>query len=373
MTFELLTVDASGARRGRLHTPHGTVETPVFLPCATVASVKTLSPRELTEVGVQVVLCNTYHLMLRPGAEVVAQLGGLHRFIGWPGPILTDSGGYQIFSLAPLGRVTDEGVLFRSHIDGSRLFLSPEQAVAIQEALGADIIMPLDECLPYPVQYEAARCSLERTLRWAARSREVVKAQGVGLFGIVQGGMFADLRSRAVERLTALEFDGYAVGGLSVGEPKAEMARVLTATAPLLPKDRPRYLMGVGTPGDLLRGIEVGMDIFDCVIPTRHGRRGELFTSAGRLSIKAARYAADARPVDPECACYTCRHFSRAYLRHLFLAREMLGLRLNTLHNLYFYCNLVDRARRAILEGSYRVFAAAQLRRIETPVTTVDA
>ena len=361
MSFELLKMDARGARRGRLHTPHGTVETPVFMPCGSAGAVKTLTPQELRGAGVELILCNTYHLYLRPGHELIREVGGLHTFTHWDGPILTDSGGFQVFSMAPLRKVTEDGVLFQSHLDGSRHFLSPEKAIAIQQALQADILMPLDECPPYPISYEQAADALDRTLRWAERSRDVHKGSDQILFGILQGGVFVDLRERGAQELQRIGFDGYAVGGLSVGERKEEMVQVLKATLPLLPQDRPRYLMGVGPPEDLLTCIALGVDMFDCVMPTRHGRTGNLFTSTGRINIKRARYARDPSPVDSACDCYTCRHFSRAYLRHLFVGGEILGLRLNTLHNLHFYCHLMGQARRAIEEGRYALFQAEAL------------
>lgn len=364
MTFELLKVDPSGARRGRLHTPHGTVETPAFMPCASQGAVKALSPRDVREAGVEMILCNTYHLLLRPGHELIRDMGGLHPFTGWDGPILTDSGGFQIFSMARLRKITEDGVLFQSHVDGSQHFLSPEKAIAVQQALGADIIMPLDECTSYPISHDEARDGLERTLRWVERARDVHKRSDQILFGIVQGGVFSDLRERGVRELCRLEFDGYAVGGLSVGESKAEMEEVLKATVPLLPADRPRYLMGVGTPEDLLNCIPLGVDLFDCVMPTRHGRTGSLFTSEGRVNIKGARYARDPSPLDASCHCDTCRHHSRAYLRHLFVTGEILGLRLNTLHNLHFYAQLMEKARQVIEEGQYTAFLKAVLNRL---------
>ncbi|MBI3003622.1 MAG: tRNA guanosine(34) transglycosylase Tgt [candidate division NC10 bacterium] len=355
--FEVLATDPdTGARRGRLATPHGTIESPVFIPCGTQATVKTLSPRDLEEEGVELILCNTYHLSLRPGAETIAALGGLHRFMAWPRALLTDSGGYQVFSMAELRRITEEGVHFRSHLDGSSHTLTPEGAIAIQEGLGADIVMAFDDCTPYPATPDQARASLELTLRWAERCLAARTRADQALFGIVQGSVFPDLRAEAADRLTALPFDGYAIGGLSVGESKGQMLGVLRHTAPRLPAERPRYLMGIGTPEDLLLGIAAGIDMFDCVMPTRHGRTGSLFTRQGRLSIKAAEYARDARPVDPECACYTCRTFSRAYLRHLFVADETLGLRLNTLHNVHFYLTLMAEARQALVEGTFAKF-----------------
>ncbi|MGH7360791.1 MAG: tRNA guanosine(34) transglycosylase Tgt [Candidatus Methylomirabilales bacterium] len=355
--FEVRATDPdTGARRGRLTTPHGTVETPAFIPCGTQATVKTLSPRDLEEEGVELILCNTYHLALRPGAETIAGLGGLHRFMAWPRALLTDSGGYQVFSMAELRRITEEGVTFRSHLDGSSHALTPERAIAIQEALGADIIMAFDDCTPYPATPDQARTSMELTLRWAERCLKAWTRSDQALFGIVQGSVYPELRAEAAARLTALPFDGYAIGGLSVGESKGQMLAVLRHTAPRLPAERPRYLMGIGTPEDLLLGIAAGIDMFDCVMPTRHGRTGSLFTRQGRLSIKAAEYARDERPVDPECACYTCRTFSRAYLRHLFVADETLGLRLNTLHNLHFYLTLMAEARQALAEGTFAKF-----------------
>ncbi len=360
MRFELLTVDAeTGARRGRLLTAHGTVETPVFMPCGTQGTVKALTPQELVQEGVELLVCNTYHLSLRPGPEVIAALGGLHRFMGWGGPILTDSGGYQVYSLARLRRITEEGVTFQSHLDGSSHLLTPEKAIAIQEALQADILMVLDECLPYPVSYEEAKASLERTLHWARRCRRAHHDGNSALFGIVQGGVFKDLRAKGAEALQEIGFDGYALGGLSVGEGTEVMYEVVSFTTPLLPEEKPRYLMGVGTPEDLVECVARGIDMFDCVLPTRHARTGSLFTSEGNLSLKAARYARDERPVDPTCTCYTCRNFSRAYLRHLFLANEILGLRLNTLHNLHFYLSLMEEIRRAITEGRFAQFKQA--------------
>lgn len=364
MTFELHAVDPSGARRGRLHTPHGRVETPAFMPCASAGAIKALAPPEVREAGMELILCNTYHLYLRPGDEAIQELGGLHSFMGWDGPILTDSGGFQVFSMAPLRKVTEDGVLFQSHLDGSRHFLSPEKVIAIQQALGADIIMPLDECPPYPISHDEAGRAVERTLRWVERSRDVHKRTDQVLFGIVQGGVFPDLRERGAREIVRLGFDGYAVGGLSVGESKVEMEAVLRATLPFLPADRPRYLMGVGTPEDLVCAMALGVDLFDCVMPTRHGRTGNLFTRTGRINIKGARYARDPSPVDPSCACDACRRYSRAYLRHLFVAGEIFGLRLNTLHNLHFYGGLMQDARRAIEEGRYSDYQAETLQRL---------
>ncbi|MBI5166640.1 MAG: tRNA guanosine(34) transglycosylase Tgt [candidate division NC10 bacterium] len=365
MKFELLKIDpATGARRGRLHTPHGTVETPVFMPCGTQGTVKALSPQELEGEGVELILCNTYHLYLRPGHELIAELGGLHRFMSWPHPILTDSGGYQVYSLAELRRISEEGVSFQSHLDGSKHFLSPEKVIEIQQALGSDIIMALDECAPYPAAYEYVKTSIELTLRWARRCREAHTSRNPALFGIVQGGVFPDLRERSAEETVRIGFEGYALGGLSVGESKTQTYEVIASTAPMLPLEKPRYLMGLGPPEDLLEAVALGIDMFDCVMPTRHGRTGSLFTSQGRLNIKAARYAKEEGPVDPECDCYTCRHFSRAYLRHLFITGELLGLQLNTLHNLHFYQNLMQQVRRAIEAETFREFKAGFLAKL---------
>lgn len=357
MTFELLKIDAAtGARRGRLRTPHGTVETPAFMPCGTGGAVKALTPHELETEGVQMALCNTYHLYLRPGHRLIEELGGLHRFMAWSGSILTDSGGFQVYSLAPLRQISEEGVSFRSHLDGSLHFLSPELAIEVQKSLGADIIMPLDECAPYPATTDYLQRSLGLTLKWAERSRVAHPNGQPALFGILQGGTDKALRDRAATALQKIGFDGYALGGLAVGEPKALMYETVAHTTPLLPVDRPRYLMGVGTPEDLVESVMRGVDMFDCVMPTRHGRTGSLFTSQGRINIKGATHASDERPLDPACDCYTCRHFSRAYLRHLFMAGEILGLRLNTLHNLHFYLTLMQQIRQAIEDGSLTAF-----------------
>ena len=357
MTFELLKIDAAtGARRGKLRTPHGTVETPAFMPCGTGGAVKALTPHELETEGVQMALCNTYHLYLRPGHRLIEELGGLHRFMAWSGSILTDSGGFQVYSLAPLRQISEEGVSFRSHLDGSLHFLSPELAIEVQKSLGADIIMPLDECAPYPATTDYLQRSLGLTLKWAERSRVAHPNGQPALFGILQGGTDKALRDRAATALQKIGFDGYALGGLAVGEPKALMYETVAHTTPLLPVDRPRYLMGVGTPEDLVESVMRGVDMFDCVMPTRHGRTGSLFTSQGRINIKGAAHASDERPLDPACDCYTCRHFSRAYLRHLFMAGEILGLRLNTLHNLHFYLTLMQQIRQAIEDGSLAAF-----------------
>ncbi|OGC02020.1 MAG: tRNA guanosine(34) transglycosylase Tgt, partial [candidate division NC10 bacterium RIFCSPLOWO2_12_FULL_66_18] len=326
MRFELLATDkTTGARRGRITTAHGTVETPVFMPCGTQATVKTLDPRDLREEGCELILSNTYHLYLRPGHEVVKELGGLHRFMGWDRAILTDSGGYQVLSLAALRHITEEGVTFQSHLDGSRHFLSPEKVIEIQLALGADILMALDECPPHSADFGYHQASMERTARWAERCRAAHPGDEPALFGIVQGGTHLDLRSRSAEETRRIGFSGYALGGLGIGEEPARRNAVVAHTTTLLPADGPRYLMGVGTPQDLLEGIARGVDMFDCVLPTRNARNGTLFTGTGRLNIKGAANARDERPVDPACACYTCRYFSRAYLRHLYVADEILG------------------------------------------------
>jgi len=340
------------ARAGLIHTPHGGIPTPVFAPVGTQATVKTLTPDELADMGATLILANTYHLYLRPGAEVIARLGGLHQFMGWSGPILTDSGGFQVFSLESLRKVSDEGVVFRSHIDGSEHFFSPEKAIEIQEQLGADIIMVLDEC-PDPMDYEYNKAALERTHRWAERCLRAHTRVDQALFGILQGGIFPDLRRESARFLTSLDFAGYAIGGLSVGEPKEKMWEMLDITVPLLPANKPRYLMGVGSPEDLFEGVERGIDIFDCALPTRLARNGAVFTSRGRINLRKAEFAEDAAPIEEGCGCYTCRHFSRAYLRHLFKAGEILGLRLNTIHNLYFLLDLMRHIRAAILEGSF--------------------
>ncbi len=357
-TFEI-TASARGcaARTGRLYTAHGAVETPAFLPVATQANVKGVAPAQLRAMGASILLANAYHLSVRPGADVVRRLGGLHRFMGWDGAVVTDSGGYQIFSLQGLRKVTDEGVEFRSHLDGSRLFLRPEDVVDIQVRLGADVLMPLDECLPPQVGREAVRESLRRTIGWLQRSRAVALGPGQVLFGIVQGGMFAELRRESAEALVRIGFPGYAVGGLSVGEEKSVTLELAELTAGLLPEARPRYLMGVGLPEDLIRFVSMGYDLFDCVLPTRNGRNGMLFTSAGRLNIRLARYAEDPRPADPRCGCYVCRTFSRAYLRHLAVAGEMLGAQLATLHNLSFYLDLMAQMRAAIAAGDFPAWA----------------
>jgi queuine tRNA-ribosyltransferase len=323
------------------------------MPVGTKATVKTLTPAQLREIGFPVILANTYHLYLRPGSKTIQEAGGLHSFMNWPGAILTDSGGFQIFSLSSLTKVEEEGVVFRSHLDGSQHFLTPERVMAIEEELGADIIMPLDQCLPYPSPYEAAREAQERTTRWAARCREAHQNPRQALFGIVQGVVYRDLREKSARELVALDFPGYAVGGLSVGEPKSLMYEVLDYTVPLLPEDKPRYLMGVGSPDALWEGVARGIDMFDCVFPTRIARNGTAMTSRGRVIIRDAVYARDFSPLDAECSCYTCRNFSRAYLRHLFNAKEILGLVLVTYHNLFFLREMMQEVRRALQENRF--------------------
>jgi len=367
--FEVLKTDASGARLGRLETPHGVVETPVFMPVGTAATVKGLTQEVLEELGVQILLANTYHLYLRPGHELIRRAGGLHQFMSWPRAILTDSGGYQVFSLTDLRKVTDEGVLFRSHLDGSEHFLTPEKAVEVQIALGADILMVLDECIEYPVSHERARHAAARTLDWARRSREHFASSGDTsrqmLFGIVQGGTYADLRRQSAEQLVELDFLGYAIGGLAVGEPHALTCEMTAEVATRLPAGRLRYLMGVGKPEDLVDYVRLGVDMVDCVLPTRNARNGCLFTSQGRLLLKNARYADDPRPVDESCNCMVCRRYSRAYLRHLFMANEILAAVLNTHHNLYFYLDIMRRIREAIGFGNLAEFSSELQARFE--------
>ena len=356
--FEVVATDGA-ARCGRLTTSHGVVETPVFMPVGTRGAVKSLAPDDLRAAGAQLVLANTYHLFLRPGHELILALGGLHQFMGWDGPLLTDSGGFQVWSLAKLRRITEEGVAFRSPIDGTSHFFSPELAIEIQRALGADVIHPLDECLAYPATHEATERSLELTLRWAARSKAVhVTAPAQALFGIVQGGTHEDLRRRAVSATVALGFDGYAIGGMAVGEPKPAMYDLTELVAGLLPAGAPRYLMGVGKPEDLVEAVARGVDMFDCVLPTRNARNGQCFTADGPLTLKQARYAKDASPLDPECACYACRTFSRAYLRHLFMADELVAYRLLSLHNVHFFLWLMREMRAAIVARAFEPFKA---------------
>jgi queuine tRNA-ribosyltransferase len=357
--FEVLARDPSGARLGRLATAHGAVETPAFMPVATHGSVKGVLPSQLAELGTTIVLANAYHLAQRPGVETVQALGGLHALMGWDGPILTDSGGFQVMSLAALVRVDDEGVRYRSHVDGRAGLLRPEDAVGVQEALGVDVAMSLDECVPAEAPPARVVRAVARTQAWAERGLAVRRRADTALFGIVQGGFDLALRAESAAGLVALGFDGYAVGGLSVGEPPEETARIAAATVASLPETRPRYLMGVGTPADLIRFAAMGYDLFDCVLPTRNARNGMLFTRQGKLVIRNAAHARDPRPVEEGCECHTCTHFSRGALRHLVLAREMLGATLATLHNLHFYLRLMREIRRGLAEGTMRQRAAA--------------
>jgi queuine tRNA-ribosyltransferase len=363
--FELLGADGA-ARLGRMTTAHGTVETPAFMPVGTAGAVKAVTPQELRACGAQIVLGNTYHLYLRPGHEIVRELGGLHRFMGWDGPILTDSGGFQAFSMEALRKLDDEGVRFKSHLDGSLHLLTPESSMEIQAALGSDVAMVLDECAPLPSPREAVEAAVERTTRWAGRSRAAYeRATGPGVpFAIVQGGTFPELRERSAAALVALDFPGYAIGGVSVGEPPDRIAGVARSTSALLPPGRPRYLMGVGRPEDLVEAVAGGVDLFDCVMPTRNARNGALFTSGGRLNIKNERFRRDPGPLDPECACEACGRYSRAYLRHLFVSGEILAARLNTIHNLTFYLGLMARMREAIGAGRFEAFRASFLARV---------
>jgi len=345
------------ARRGRLHTPHAVIETPVFMPVGTQATVKTLSPEEVAGIGARIILANTYHLHLRPGEDIVQGAGGLHRFMNWPHALLTDSGGFQVFSLAAMRKISEAGVEFRSHISGEKLFIGPEESIHVQNALGADIIMAFDECPPFPAERAYVLSSLERTLRWAKRSQEAhQRPEQQALFGIVQGGMERDLREHAALAMTELDFPGYAVGGLSVGEPKPLMHDMLEVTTPLLPKDKPRYLMGVGAPDDLFEGVLRGIDMFDCVLPTRIARNGTVFTAQGKAVLRNAQYAKDYLPLDEECDCYVCQHYSRAYIRHLLKAEETFGIRLTSYHNVAFLITLMTRIRAAIENGTLLAF-----------------
>ena len=357
-----LTATSGAARAGVFDTLHGRVETPVFMPVGTQATVKAMSPEELKAAGAQIILGNTYHLYLRPGCDIIGKFAGLHRFMNWDRPILTDSGGFQVFSLSKLRKLTEEGYAFQSHIDGSRHMLSPEKSIEVQICLNSDIIMCLDQCLEHPANHEQASAALALTTRWAQRCKtfwqERTDRQN-SLFGIVQGGMFADLRERSAEAIGAIGFPGYAIGGLSVGEPKELMMEMAARTLPLLPDDRPRYIMGVGTPEDLVELVAMGADMFDCVMPTRNARNGQLFTERGTLNICNARFREEEGPVDPSCNCYTCRHYSLAYLRHLYTAREILAYRLNTIHNLHYYVNLAKAMRTAILAGTFDRFKMA--------------
>jgi queuine tRNA-ribosyltransferase len=357
LRYELQTRDGS-ARRGRLHFARGVVETPAFMPVGTYGTVKGMLPSQIREIGAQIILGNTFHLMLRPGTDIIARHGDLHDFMGWDGPILTDSGGFQVFSLGELRKIREEGVEFRSPVDGARVFLSPESSMQVQRVLGSDIVMAFDECTPYPATPEQARKSMELSMRWAARCKVAHGDNPAALFGIVQGGMYAELRRESLGILRDIGFDGYALGGLSVGEPKEEMLAILDAIAPELPEDRPRYVMGVGTPMDLVEAVARGIDMFDCVMPTRNARNGWLFTSRGILKLRTSRFRDDLRPLDENCSCYTCKNFSRSYLYHLDKCREMLGAQLNTLHNLHYYQQLMADLRAAIEAGTVAAFIA---------------
>lgn len=355
--FQIEARDSNGAARaGKLQTAHGVIETPVFMPVGTQGTVKCMAPHELRELSAQIILGNTYHLMIRPGLELIRKAGGLHKFMNWDGPILTDSGGYQVFSLAKLRRISERGVEFQSHVDGATLFLGPVEAMEAQTVLGSDIAMAFDECAPWPCDREYACRSVDLSLQWAARCREKGLGSGQLLFGIVQGSVFADLRKRCAKELVAMDFPGYAIGGVSVGEPQPEMLQQVDFTVPHLPADKPRYVMGVGTPWQLVEMVARGVDMFDCVLPTRAGRNGRVFTQTGSYAIKNAAYREDFGPLEAGCGCYACRHFTRAYLRHLFWANEILGLRLLTWHNLHVFLSLMRRARQAIIAGSFQEF-----------------
>jgi len=357
--YELIkTCKQTGARLGKVYTPHGCFDTPVFMPVGTQATVKGMSPDELKEIDARIILSNTYHLYMRPGNDIIREAGGLHSFMSWDRPILTDSGGFQVFSLSDLRDIKEEGVTFKSHIDGSKHMFTPESATKIQNDLGADIIMAFDECIPYPCEYDYAKKSMERTGRWAKRCKEThTSTEKQALFGIVQGGIYKDLRKESAEMLVDLDFPGYAIGGLSVGEPAENMYEMLECTVPYLPSEKPRYLMGVGSPDYLIDGVIRGIDMFDCVLPTRIGRNGTVLTSRGRIIVRDAKYARDFTPLDPECDCYACRNFTRAYIRHLLKAREVLGIRLTTWHNLKFLLDLMKSIRQAIIDdrlGDFR-------------------
>lgn len=355
MQFKVIRTDGN-ARTCILETERGSIHTPVFMPVGTIGTVKAMSPDELKEIGTEIILCNTYHLYLRPGHDIISSLGGIHTFMNWDRPVLTDSGGFQVFSLSALRKIEDVGVHFKSHLDGSMHFIGPREAMDIQSSLGSDIAMVLDDCTPYPTTYEYALLSLERSIQWAEECKKL-QDKKQALFGIIQGSMFEDLRKRCIDELVSIGFDGYAVGGLSVGEPKEEMYKMISFTAPFLPIDKPRYLMGIGDLKDILFGVKAGFDMFDCVMPTRNARNGTLFTSSGKISIKREEFKSDKRPLDLECDCYTCRNYSRGYLRHLFLSKEILSMRLNTIHNLYFYMNFFRNMRKSIIEGRFTEFS----------------
>ncbi len=354
MRFEIIKAsDEAMWRVGRLHTSRGSIDTPIFMPVGTLGTVKAMAPEELQEMNINLILANTYHLYLRPGHDLIAEAGGLHKFMNWSGSILTDSGGFQVFSLSSFRKVTNEGVRFRSHLDGSEHFFTPEKAIEVQRGLGSDIVMPLDECVPYPTTFDYALEALERTTLWATRCKAVPLKDGQSLFGIVQGSTFPELRERSASQITQLDLPGYAIGGLSVGEPKEIMYEMLDHTVPLLPFNRPRYLMGVGSPDCLFEGVARGIDMFDCVLPTRIARNGTVFTSHGKLVVRNAKYSRDFGPMDEECTCYACRNYSRAYIRHLINTNEILGLRLTTIHNLHFLMALMSNIRGAIMEDRF--------------------
>jgi queuine tRNA-ribosyltransferase len=355
VNFQLLAQDGA-ARRARLQTVRGSVETPAFMPVGTYGTVKGMTPEELRALGAEIILGNTFHLMLRPGVEVLRAHGGLHRFMHWDGPILTDSGGFQVFSLGASRKITEDGVHFRSPVDGASVFLGPEESMAVQQALGSDIAMVFDECPPYPVSEEHARASMERSLRWAARCRAAHADRDAALFGIVQGGVYPLLREVSLQGLARMGFDGYAVGGLSVGEPRGERSRILERLVGQMPQQQPRYLMGVGTPVEIVAAVSSGIDLFDCVLPTRNARNGDLFVRGGRIRIRNSRYRSDERPLDEACSCYSCRHYTRAYLHHLDKCKEILGSRLNTIHNLFFYQDLMRQIRSSIERGQFAFF-----------------
>ena len=356
--YELIkTCKQSGARLGRLHTPHGIIETPIFMPVGTQATVKSMTPEELKEIGSQIILSNTYHLYMRPGHELIKRAGGLHKFMNWDQPILTDSGGFQVFSLADMRNIVEEGVHFKNHLNGSKMFLSPEKAIDIQNKLGSDIMMSFDECPPFDESYEYVKKSVERTSRWAERGLKAhANPDSQGLFGIIQGAGFEDLRKQSAQDLISMDFPGYSIGGLSVGEPKAEMNRVLEFTTPWIPDHKPRYLMGVGAADSLIDGVIRGVDMFDCVLPTRIARNGTCMTSKGRLVVKNAQFARDFRPIDENCDCYTCKNYSRAYIRHLIKCDETFGIRLTSYHNVYFLLNLMKQVRQAIMDDNLLEF-----------------
>lgn len=362
--FNLVKKDTgSSARLGKMITAHGIVNTPAFMPVGTQATVKSLTPEQIQSCGAEIILGNTYHLYLRPGHETIKKLGGLHKFMNWTSPILTDSGGFQVYSLGALRKIMDDGVMFRSHIDGSKHFLTPQKAVEIQEALGSDIMMCLDECTPYPATFSETKKSLDLTVKWAKLSRDAKICSEQALFGIVQGGTHLDLRRRAVDEIIPIGFDGYALGGVSVGEPKEMMYAIAEAITPMLPEDKPRYLMGVGTPEDIVYGVSCGIDMFDCVIPTRSARHGLLFTNSEKVVIKNARFREDDAPIDETCDCYTCKNFSRAYLRHLYVAGEILAMVLNTIHNVHYYMRLLAQIREALENNDFKQFKSTFLKK----------